>query len=135
MTDFERINRIIKRNPAKFSGRAKIDYKWLQKTFDWLVPGLDTADPAVTSDAVKFVRAYTTINKVIAERGIYMKACNYYTHYQICNTRPTVDRVVAQYFDDSIAKKDKGLTLRQGYNKHAGVWSPLTSHELSSLRR
>lgn len=135
MDKFNRINRIIDRNPAKFSGRAKITSQWLQHTFDWLVPGIAEADPSQTRDAHKFVSAYTTVNKALALRGQYLKARNYYTSYQLCNTKPTVAIVESCYRTTSIAKNQKASILRQGYNKHAGLWQSLTPNELASLRR
>jgi len=135
MTDFDRINRIITRNPAKFSGRSKINHVWLQKTFDWLVPGLATADRYNTRDVLKFVTAYTTINRVLEQRGIHLKARNYYSHYQVVNTKPSVYKRANEYTAVGTAKRTKATTLRQSYNKHQGAWTPLTQNELNDLRR
>ena len=135
MDKFSRIDRIITRNPAKFSGRSKITHAWLQKTFDWMTPGLATANRLDIRDAHKFVSTYTTINSVLAKRGLYLKARHYYRDFQLCNTKPTVDAVVSTYKTASTAKKERATALRQGYYKHAGTWDKLTPDELTSFKR
>lgn len=135
MEKFDRINRIINRNPAKFSGRSKITAQWLQHTFDWLTPGLAQADRTSVRDVPLFVSTYTTINRVLALRGQYLKARGYYSEFQLQNTKSTVQKTASSYSDSSKAKRQRAAALRQGYNKHAGLWTPLTPDELASFRR
>ena len=135
MDKYAQINHIINRNPAKFSGRAKITSKWLQHTFSWLVPGLSTADRTRTNDVPKFVAAYVTINKVLAKRGLHLKARNYYTYFQLQNTKPTIISTIDTYARSTTSKRQIASELYRGFNKHRGIWSPLSNDELSSFRQ
>lgn len=135
MDKYHRINQIINRNPAKFLGDVKITDAWLKRSFDWLVPGLATADRNSSRDVLKFVAAYTTINKVLAKRGQYLKARNYYKEFKLCNTKSTVTTVANTYRQASLAKQQRGSQLTMGFNRHAGLWTPLTTEELNSFRQ
>ena len=75
---------------------------------------------------------YTRFNKVLALRGLYIKAHNYYSTFEVLTANDTPDRVTA-YTRESKAKHKKSITLAKGITHFHSKWKPLSIAERNSL--
>jgi len=125
------INAFITANKSVFTQNATFSAKWLDTNLDWLVPELAKKHPAL-KHALLRVSAYTTLNKILAFRGMYIKSSNYYSKFTVL---PSVDvkSRVASYSSTSRTQATAGSNLKAGISRSSSVWRSLGSTQIKHL--
>jgi hypothetical protein len=115
------MNRLIaKYKHTRFAKGKSFDLNFLVKHMD--ITPLPTSFSRV--EAAKFnasvVKAYTSLNKLLAHRGLYIKAENYYSNFKIIS-EPT--KKVADYRLKAETNKKAADNLSNGIYSYGSSWS------------
>jgi hypothetical protein len=73
--------------------------------------------------------AYTSLNELLAKRGMRIKAQNYYSSFLVME-HDQIEQQVGRYQGLSASKRAKAITLRRGAAAHHSKWTRLQQSEL-----
>lgn len=120
----------ISANAYKFVPGKTITEAWLISKFNVEpLPATFTARDVSAYNARK-VMAYTRINKILACRGLYIKAHDYYTSFKVIE-KP-MDKV-ANYRKKAKSNAMAAVTLAAGVSNYQSKWSRLSGAETQRL--
>ena len=127
-----RLNAHITRSISTYVAGTTLSYKQFRNRVKSQFPELASAEPTTPQGALKYLYAYATLNKVLAHRGLCIKASNYYTKFTILNTKDTSTKITSLYTKSSTAKENGGI-LAIGAKTYKSKWSPLTQDEITRI--
>lgn len=125
------INTYISANKKQFAQNSTFTAAWLDVNLAWLVPEL-AAGLHIQAHCLKRVAAYTTLNKALAERGLYIKASNYYSIFTVLPMADTLTRVTA-YAKTSSTQDLAGKCLDRNIAKYQSHWRKLGVKQIDRL--
>ena len=76
--------------------------------------------------------AYVTLNKALAERGLYIKSSNYYEDYEVL-TRDETKKRISDYYHTSATQQRAGACLHRNIAAYNSKWRKLGKRQLSKL--
>lgn len=105
------INSYIDANPTAFTYGSTFTWQQFRKQFSQFFPELKGANPRRTVDAVKYLGAYNSLNRILAVHGLYIKASHYYTKFTILSSAKEVDKRLTGYLShiDNLAARRTAL--------------------------
>jgi len=127
----DKINRFISNNRSKFTQGATFDAAWLDNKLTWLVPELSKKCHPI-KQGLNRMTAYVTLNKALAERGLYIKSSNYYENYKVL-TIEGVNQQVNRYYQTAEIKTRAGSCLHKNTIAYKSKWRKLGKRQLSKL--
>ena len=113
----ERIKNHIIKHHNKYTQGYTMSYKQFRRIANFVCPGLRHADPAIMSDALKYVAAQGKLNKILFKKGLKLTSSNYYTRWHVALDTPTE---VAKMNKTSKIIRTAAATLRTGYAINRG---------------
>lgn len=130
------INTLISSNKSTFKAGSTIseaDFLALAAQVPGLsVPAYTTAPANIAKYNLQKVATYTKFNKLLAHRGLVIKASNYYTSFTIVDSAK-VSTEVSRLADRSVACATASTTLATGYSRFSAKFSKLKSPELARV--
>lgn len=109
------INSYIDANPSLFTYGSSLTWRQFRKQFSKFFPELVKANPRFTTDSVKFVGAYNSLNRILAVHGLYMKASHYYTKFTILSSATEVDKRINSYQRHMLTLGARRMSLFDGH--------------------
>ncbi|PNX51001.1 MAG: hypothetical protein BV456_04855 [Thermoplasmata archaeon M8B2D] len=127
----KRLNKHISNSKSFYYPGATLTWKEFRSKLRFYFD-LAGKDPSNTKDMVAFVAAYTKLNKLLARRGLYIKAENYYTTFRVLE----LDNIVAKikdYDNKAIYSTKARANLAIGFRLHNAKWTPLNDTEIERV--
>ena len=119
------INAFITSNKKFLKQGCTFDAAWLDANLAWLVPNLSKNNPPM-KQAITRVAAYTTLNKAMAQRGLYIKSSNYYETFTVLDLAATTARANG-YAKVARTKASAGTFLDTNIKTFKCKWTKLNS--------
>lgn len=132
----EALQNFLDKHQRKFASDSgkRISATWIKKHLAWLVPELATADPSQTRDIYAFLKVQSKLNRVLAQRGMYIKTENYYQWFRVLSAEAT-SKKVKSYLAKSRGNKTAANRLSSGLIRHKAKWSRLNTAETKTVER
>jgi len=129
------LNTLIDQNPSMFRSGGSFTSNRLCKIFDIRKPSTKGRFETVNKRLIRFnlekVTAYTSLNKLLARRGLVIRQSN--NRYIVQDLEGTRNRIMS-YSQQSAKKISQRRTLIQGLRTYQGRWSRLSDNELNTIR-
>lgn len=125
------ICKFITANKNVFAQGNTFTAEWLNENMAWLVPNLKKKHPPL-KHALHQVKAYTTLNKVLATRGLYIKASNYYSTFTILPKETTIKKA-NQYSFEANTKLIASNNLHAGINRYNSKWRKPSKNQVTRI--
>lgn len=128
----QELNELISQNRTSFKSGSTIQEAELCLWFNINKPK-KVNFKSVQQFAFKKLSAYTSLNKVLAYRGIVLKSRNYGTTYEVL-TQPRVENKINNLHAEAQAKTARAHIIEAGKTAYRGRWSKLKKKEIKLIR-
>lgn len=125
------INDIITAHRSVFTAGSSFTAEWLDTNLASLFPRLASS---TSLNDLMFARitAYTKLNKVLAERGLYIKSTNYYSEFKVLDKVAATKRITG-YAKVGTAAFKASTRLAIGVDHYSCKWRKLTVKQLINV--
>ena len=127
------INTFITDNRNVFAQGNTFKADWLAETFSLSLPANPTPKHFVEYN-LRLVGLYTKVNKLLAKRGLYIKAKDYYSEFEVLDSPKTMEKI-SNYQHKSQGNSKAATNLTKGFKKHKGKWRKLGKREVEELSK
>jgi 5-formaminoimidazole-4-carboxamide-1-beta-D-ribofuranosyl 5'-monophosphate synthetase len=123
-----KLNQLITTNQNEFRAGCVLSEKRLCELASLDIPKTYKSPKEVQQFALKKMSFYVTLNKLLAKRGLYITAKDYYTEFKIL-PKTKVQGKVKNLDHRSKNYTTSARVLAQGERLYHSTWKPLTPDE------